>query len=188
MAYTQSLACITIENYLQPLGHPIHLEPPSEPQPPNAYMLSSKLTRTNAPSKDCLDNKDAQAAAARLQAVMLAVMGGLSALTSGFWGAYGKSLYIFLHRLYLIHCKGDRHGRRRVMNLVILGFIVQLVVSSPLVMALPHIQPKRCHVHSRIRIQGCFVQPPLYFALRPNRRGLPRELGNVFRCNERIYI
>ncbi|KAH9960045.1 major facilitator superfamily domain-containing protein [Lactifluus volemus] len=73
-------------------------------------------------SQDCLSDPDVQAGAARLQAVMITVMGVLSACTTSWWGHYGQ-----------------KHGRNKVLAastfgllLTDLTFVLASNPSSPL--------------------------------------------------------
>ena len=60
-----------------------------------------------APSSRCASDPAVQAGAAQLQTIMTVTMGFLSALTSGWWGAFG-----------------ERHGRTKVLAISTLGLLL----------------------------------------------------------------
>jgi hypothetical protein len=62
------------------------------------------------PSNKCLSNPVVQAGAARLQTIMTITMGGLSALTTGWWGQFG-----------------ERYGRTRILAVATLGLFLTYV-------------------------------------------------------------
>ncbi|KAI0059215.1 MFS general substrate transporter [Artomyces pyxidatus] len=70
------------------------------------------------PSQVCQSDPAVQAGAARLQTVMMTVMGGLSALTTGWWGHFS-----------------ERHGRTRVLAASTFGLfftdLIFILVSTP---------------------------------------------------------
>ena len=70
------------------------------------------------PSNRCLSDPVVQASAARLSAIMTITMGGLSALTTGWWGKFG-----------------ERHGRTRVLATATLGLFLACV-QKPISVAL----------------------------------------------------
>lgn len=59
------------------------------------------------PSKRCLSDPKVTAGAAKIQTLMVITMGGLSALTTGWWGHYG-----------------EQHGRTRVLAASTLGLFL----------------------------------------------------------------
>ncbi|KAK0204888.1 major facilitator superfamily domain-containing protein [Desarmillaria ectypa] len=70
------------------------------------------------PSPQCLSDPAVQAAAARLQTIMITTMGLLSALTTGWWGHFG-----------------ERHGRTKVLAIATSGLfftdLMFILVSTP---------------------------------------------------------
>lgn len=70
------------------------------------------------PSPQCLSDPAVQAAAARLQTIMVTTMGLLSALTTGWWGHFG-----------------ERHGRTKVLAIATSGLfftdLMFILVSTP---------------------------------------------------------
>ncbi|KAI0049921.1 hypothetical protein FA95DRAFT_1556236 [Auriscalpium vulgare] len=70
------------------------------------------------PSPTCVSDPAVQAGAARLQMLMMTLMGGLSALTTGWWGHFS-----------------EKHGRTKVLALSTLGLLLTdltfILVSTP---------------------------------------------------------
>ncbi|KZS92595.1 hypothetical protein SISNIDRAFT_122114 [Sistotremastrum niveocremeum HHB9708] len=77
------------------------------PRVSNITSLPSTPISIYSPSLKCLKDPKVQAGAARLQTVMTATMGTLSALTTGWWARFG-----------------ERHGRTKVLAVAVFGLFL----------------------------------------------------------------
>ncbi|KAL0954449.1 hypothetical protein HGRIS_003425 [Hohenbuehelia grisea] len=99
----------------------VYLNVVNPDEPPNDGDQDDTDDPREIPSPHCLSDPDVQAAAARLQTIMVITMGALSAMTTGWWGHFA-----------------ERHGRTKVLAASTLGafltdlaFILASTPNSP---------------------------------------------------------
>ena len=100
--YTTLLASVDPFVPLQPAMLPVH-----DVISNSVIMGFRKPRRAERTLSRCASDPDVQAGAARLQTIMTTTLGLLSAITSGWWGAFS-----------------ERHGRTKVLAISTLGLLL----------------------------------------------------------------
>lgn len=108
-SYTTLLASVDPFVPLQPAMLPVHhvISNSAIVSVDSISIGSRKPRRAEQKLSRCASDPDVQAGAARLQTIMATTLGLLSAITSGWWGAFS-----------------ERHGRTKVLAISTLGLLL----------------------------------------------------------------